>query len=52
MDSLDITLEVWAVAIGVADFAVDSEGVGVISKPDERLVEARDVTFRVLETII
>ena len=36
----------------MADFVVDSEGVGVISKPDERLEKARDVTFRVVETII
>lgn len=49
MDSLDITLEVWA--DGVVGFAVDSEGVGVISKADDRLEETRDVTFRILETI-
>ena len=49
MDSLDITSEVWAV--GVVGFAVYSEGVGVISKVDDRLEETRDVTFRILETI-
>ena len=32
-------------------FAADSEGVGIISKADERLEETRDVTFGMLETI-